>query len=73
MTTDSVEHADSTRTLRVLHVLVQPVLVWDDGEEMTPGPQVQPLTMPLSKTVDLASELPAQVEALAAQHATEHG
>lgn len=26
----------SDRKLRVAHVLVQPVLVWDDGEELIP-------------------------------------
>lgn len=33
------------KRLRVSQVLVQPVLVWDDGETLTPGPQVDPVTL----------------------------
>jgi hypothetical protein len=37
------------RRLRVLHVQVLPVLVWDDGEEITPGPETQPMVVPLAQ------------------------
>lgn len=42
-----------TRTLRVSHVIVQPVLVWDDGEELEPGPGVEPQQVPLKVLADL--------------------
>lgn len=51
--------------LRIAHLIVQPVLVWDDGEELTPGPAAQPLTVPLSQLPALADRLPAEVAALA--------
>ncbi|RRQ26313.1 hypothetical protein DK926_18895 [Rhodococcus sp. Eu-32] len=50
-----------TRRLRVAHVIVQPVLVWDDGEEMEPGPAVQPSTLPVSKVAEALASLPAQL------------
>lgn len=56
-----------TRRLRIAHLIVQPVLVWDDGEELSPGPAAQPLTVPLSQLVVLAEQLPAEVAALAAK------
>jgi hypothetical protein len=53
------------RRLRISHVLVQPVLVWDDGDELQPGPQVEPVTLPLSQLAELAENLPPQVAELA--------
>jgi hypothetical protein len=38
------------KKLRIVHVIVQPVLVWDDGEELSPfEQQVSPLQVPLSE------------------------
>ncbi len=37
--------SDGERKLRLAHFLVQPVLVWDDGNELTPGPTIEPQTM----------------------------
>lgn len=54
-----------TKCLRILHVVVQPVLVWDDGEELHPGPQLQPLVRPLSQLAAVAASLPPEVAALA--------
>lgn len=53
--------------LRVLQVVVQPLLVWDDGSELVPGPEVQPLTVPLSKLAEIAHTIPEQVATLEAQ------
>jgi hypothetical protein len=56
-----------TRRLRVLHVIVQPVLVWDDGEELEAGPQIAPASLPLPQLNALADRLRAEVAALEAQ------
>jgi hypothetical protein len=56
----------TTPRLRISHVVAQPVLVWDDGEELTPGPPIEAITMPLSKLAALADTLPAEVAALEA-------
>lgn len=50
-----------TRRLRVAQVIVTPVLMWDDGEELTPGPQVQAITVPLSGLAEVAESLPVEV------------
>lgn len=55
------------RRLRVAHVLVQPVLIWDDGQELTEGPTLNALMLPPSKLAEFADGLPAQVEAITAQ------
>lgn len=52
------------RRLRVLHVIVQPVLVWDDGDTLTPGPSAQPLPLAVADLIDFPAELQAQVENL---------
>lgn len=54
-----------TRRLRIAHLVVQPVLVWDDGEEMTAGPALNPVTLPLSQVAHLVETLPAEVATLA--------
>lgn len=54
----------TTPRLRISHVVAQPVLVWDDGEELTPGPSIEAITVPLSKLSMLAETLPAEVAAL---------
>lgn len=50
--------------LRVLHVLVQPVLVWDDGDELTPGPATQPTAVSVAQLVDAPKALAAEVARL---------
>jgi hypothetical protein len=52
------------KRLRVQHLLVQPVLVWDDGEELTPGPELNGLALPLSGVAGFVAGLPAEVELL---------
>jgi hypothetical protein len=43
--------------LRVSHVVVQPVFVLDDGDELRPGPEVAPINAALS-------DLPALADAI---------
>lgn len=53
-----------TKQLRIYAVLVQPVLVWDDGDTLTPADPVQPSTVPLSSAAAAIAALPAEVAAL---------
>ena len=46
-----------SRRLRIAHVIVQPVLVWDDGAELAPGPDAAPIRVPLSALADLPDRL----------------
>lgn len=56
------------KKLRVLHVVVQPVLVWDDGEELTPfEQQAQPIQVPLSALDGLADKLKVELSQLQEQ------
>lgn len=49
--------------LRISHIIIQPVLVWDDGEELTPfEKQVQPVQIPLSKFSDYEKKLKEDIE-----------
>lgn len=45
------------KKLRVLHVIVQPVLVYDDGNELYPGPAVQPVQIRLSELSSIEEEI----------------
>jgi len=65
--TDLTNTAQPLRRLRVQQLLVQPVLVWDDGEELTPAPGLQQISVPLSQLARLVQTLPAEVAALQAQ------
>ena len=61
-----------TKRLRLAHIILQPVLVWDDGTELTDGPDVQPLKLSLSGLEQFAVDLPdeiakAEAKALAAE------
>lgn len=53
--------------LRVLHVVVQPVLVWDNGEELEQGPEVQPQAIPFSALAGLAEQITSTLPELAEQ------
>jgi hypothetical protein len=59
------------RTLRLLHVIVQPVFVWDDGETLVPGPEVQPVQAPITALPDLPAQILAEIPRLTAA-ALEH-
>jgi hypothetical protein len=54
------------RRLRIAHVVVQPVLVWDDGENLAPGPQTAGTAIGLAGLADLPDQLRAEVAALEA-------
>lgn len=58
---------DSAKTVRVLHVVVQPVLLLDDGAELKPGPQINPVTVCLSELPALAAEIAAAVQDIQAK------
>lgn len=53
-----------TRRLRVASLVIQPVLMWDDGEELTTGPQVQPMTLSPSQVQAWLAALPGEVARL---------
>jgi len=53
-----------TRRLRIAAVIVTPVLMWDDGENLAPGPQAQPLQVSLADLDALADRLRAEVEVM---------
>lgn len=57
----------NTPRLRVSHVIVQPVLVYDDGDELAPGPTMQPTQVRLSELPGLADEIRASVAQADAQ------
>lgn len=54
--------------LRVANILVQLALVWDDGEELTPGPELQPISIPLSRLSELSMSIPEQLILLENHH-----
>lgn len=56
-----------TQRLRIQSLLVTPVLVWDDGEELTDGPPLGQVSVPLSKLAAFGASLPAEVAALQAK------
>ncbi|NWL13496.1 hypothetical protein DM793_19720 [Paenarthrobacter nitroguajacolicus] len=53
--------------LRIAHIIVQPVLVWDDGAELTQGPELGQISVPLSRLVSFAESLPDEIAALQAK------
>ena len=53
------------KRLRISHVLVQPVVVWDDGDNLEPGPEVDALAVPYGQLAEFVTNLPEQVAALA--------
>ena len=49
------------KRLRIAHVIVQPVLVWDDGENLAPGPQCNPVQVALADLPSLPERLTADL------------
>lgn len=49
------------RKLRLQHFVVQPVVVWDDGETLLPAPPVQPQPVTLEGLGELARGWPGQL------------
>ena len=54
----------SDRRLRLQHFVVQPVVVWDDGEELLPGPPIEPQPLTLAGLRDLADTWTAKLAEL---------
>lgn len=54
-------------TVRLLHFVVQPVLVVDDGDEITPAPALQPNVLTLKGLRDMADRWPEHLAQMAAQ------
>lgn len=67
-TGDLAVAAEPPRRLRIAHVIVQTVLVWDDGNELVPAQQVAPLQVPLSHLAQLAERIPHEVARLEQAH-----
>ncbi|QKY78381.1 hypothetical protein SEA_BARSTEN_26 [Gordonia Phage Barsten] len=63
----AIETPAPPRRLRIAHLLVQPVLVWDDGTELTKGPGLNSVQVSISEAAEFLDTLPVEVEALAAQ------
>lgn len=61
------------RRLRVAHVLVQPVLVWDDGEHLYPGPQAGGAQVSVADLPGLPERLRGELLALEEQAASDSG
>lgn len=55
------------RKLRIQSLAIQVSLVWDDGDELTPGPDLQPVSLSLSQARAMLDGLPAEVAKLAEQ------
>lgn len=49
------------RRLRVTHVTVQPHLVWDDGDNLSPGPTTQPVDVALADLPGVPASILAQL------------
>lgn len=49
------------RKLRIGFIKVQPVLFWDSGEDLSPGPELNLITIPLSKMGQFIDSLPDEV------------
>lgn len=54
----------SERKLRVQCLIVQPVLLYDDGTELTPGPEVAPTQIVPSQFADFIDALPKELKKL---------
>lgn len=55
------------RTLRISHILIQPILVWDDGEHLSPGPAQQPQPIAVVDLPDLPAKLQAALDSANAE------
>ena len=59
--------------MRVLHVMVQPVLVWDDGTELAPGPTLNVQAVPLAELAGLRDKIEADLPTLEKAAKVEQG
>lgn len=53
-----------SKRLRLLSFTVQPVVVWDDGTDLTPGPPMETLSLSLDGLRDMAERFPEQLQRL---------
>ncbi|MCS4275348.1 hypothetical protein M2390_000509 [Mycetocola sp. BIGb0189] len=58
-------------TTRILHFIIQPVLVEDENGELTPGPVVDPVTVPLSGLTSYSERFVDELAKLNANNAGE--
>ncbi|MBD8477552.1 hypothetical protein [Microbacterium sp. CFBP 8794] len=58
-------------TVRILHVVVQPVLVDDDGETLTPISPEPAQALTAAQLLDFATDLPSKIAALNTAEATD--
>lgn len=52
------------KRLRIAHIIIQPVVAWDDGEELQPGPGIDAVTLSPSAAAEFIANLPSQVAEL---------
>lgn len=52
------------RRLRIAHLTVQAVLVWDDGDDLAPGPTTDPMVVAVADLPAVAENLRAELPAL---------
>ena len=57
----------ANKQLRLQHFLVQPVLLIDDGETLTPGPNVEVQAVTLSELQELVASWPDRLAKVAEQ------
>lgn len=67
MVDETSEGPTPVRRLRITQVFVQPVVVWDDGDDLEPGPQIDAVAVPPAKLAEFIANLNEQVAALAEQ------
>lgn len=55
------------RRLRLDHFVIQPVLRWDDGTELSAGPEIQPAALTLAGLQELIDNWPAKLAEIETQ------
>lgn len=55
------------KKIRLAHLIVQPVLVIDDGEELIAGPELKAIQLSLSQLDSFIASLPIEIEQLTEQ------
>lgn len=49
------------KRLRVAHLVIQPILVWDDGEHLEPGPPAEPVNVAFRDLEEFGAHLLAEL------------
>lgn len=55
------------KKLRIVRAIVQVETVWDDGENLTPGPGIEPVFLPYSELAGFVENLPEKLAEIAEQ------